>query len=123
MIMNWRWGVAAAVALIALCGTAEADILTAGPVYGGAGQINGKVVCWLFNTGTSTVTVSSRQIFSTDGGFTNLSVALTSDGCKNPLGAEKGCQFSAPTGGRRWPLLAEQSSAAPKKTSAARCRS
>ena len=49
--------------------------------------------------GSSTVTVSSRQIFSTDGGFTNLSVTPTSDGCRNPLGAEKGCQFSAPTGG------------------------
>jgi hypothetical protein len=98
MIMNWRRGVAAAVALIALCGTAQADILTAGPLYGGAGQLNGKVICWLFNTGSSTVTVSSRQIFSTDGGFTNLSVTPTMDGCRNPLGAEKGCQFSAPTG-------------------------
>jgi hypothetical protein len=56
------------------------------------------VFCWLFNTGSNTVTVSSRQIFSTDGGFTNRSVAPTSDGCRNPLGAEKGCQFSASTG-------------------------
>ena len=51
--------------------------------------------CWLFNTGSNTVTVSSRQIFSTDGGFTNQPVSVTSDGCRNPLGAEKGCQFSA----------------------------
>jgi hypothetical protein len=99
MIMNWRRSIAAIVALVALGGTAQADILTAGPLYGGAGQLNGKVICWLFNTGSSTVTVSSRQIFSTDGGFTNLSVTPTSDGCRNPLGAEKGCQFSAPTGG------------------------
>jgi hypothetical protein len=95
MIMKWRLSVAAIAALIALGGTAEAGILTAGPAYGGAGGISGKVVCWLFNTGNTTVTVSSRQIFSTDGGFTNLPVSVTSDGCKNPLGAEKGCQFSA----------------------------
>jgi hypothetical protein len=47
MNMNWRRGVAAAVALIALCGTAQADILTAGPLYGGGGQLNGRVICCL----------------------------------------------------------------------------
>jgi hypothetical protein len=95
MIMKWRLSVAAMGTLIALGGTAEAGILTAGPAYGGARGISGKVVCWLFNTGSTTVTVSSRQIFSTDGGFTNQSVSVSSDGCRNPLGADKGCQFSA----------------------------
>ena len=45
MIINLRLGVAAIAALIALGGTAEADILTAGPGYGGPEQVNGKVVC------------------------------------------------------------------------------
>ncbi len=52
MIMNWRLTIAAVAALIALGGTAEADILTAGPAYGGTGQLNGRVFCWLFNTGS-----------------------------------------------------------------------
>ena len=96
MIMKWHLSIAAFAALITLAGPAEAgETLTAGPAYGGAGGISGKVVCWLFNTGNTTVTVSSRQIFSTDGGFANLPVSVTSDGCRNPLGAEKGCQFSA----------------------------
>jgi hypothetical protein len=65
------------------------------PFQGFSADCSVAVVCWLFNTGSTTVTVSSRQIFSTDGGFTNQSVSVTSDGCRNPLGADKGCQFSA----------------------------
>jgi hypothetical protein len=45
MIMNWRRSIAAIVALVALGGTAEADILVAGPGCGGPEQVNGKVVC------------------------------------------------------------------------------
>jgi hypothetical protein len=49
--------------LIALGGTAQADILTAGPAYGGTGQLGGRVFCQLFNTGTTGVVVSARQIY------------------------------------------------------------
>jgi hypothetical protein len=44
MIMNWRLSVAAVAVLIALGGIAEADVLTAGPVYAGPGQLNGRVL-------------------------------------------------------------------------------
>ena len=64
MIMNWRLSVAAVAVLIALGGTAEADVLTAGPVYAGPGQLNRRVFCWLFNTGTTNATISSRKIWS-----------------------------------------------------------
>jgi hypothetical protein len=71
MIIKGRLSIAAVAALIAFGGTAEAGILTAGPVYA-VGATNGKVVCWLFNAGINTVTVSARQIFNTDGGDTNV---------------------------------------------------
>jgi hypothetical protein len=48
MIMKWHPSVAAIATLIALGGTAEAgEILTAGPAYGGAGQLTdgALVVC------------------------------------------------------------------------------
>ena len=64
MIIKWRLTIAAVAALIALGGTAQADILTAGPAYGGSGQLNGRVFCWLFNTGSSGATIPTRQIWN-----------------------------------------------------------
>jgi len=93
MIMKWRLTIAAVVALIALGGTAEADILTAGPAYGGTGQLNGRVFCWLFNTGTSNATIAVREIWNS---FRSLGpVALTSDSWTRVLTPGKSCEFFA----------------------------
>jgi hypothetical protein len=96
MIMNWRLSVAAVAVLIALGGTAEADVLTAGPVYAGSGQLNGRVFCWLFNTGTTNATISSREIWSSI--KLPASVALTGDSCNTVLMPGRSCQFFAGTG-------------------------
>jgi hypothetical protein len=95
--MNGRLSIAAVAALIAFGGTAEARVLTAGPAFTN-GSSNGKVICWLFNTGSSTATVAARQVFFTDGDSSNGQLTVSSDGCRNPLGVNRGCQFSASTG-------------------------
>lgn len=95
MIMNWRLAIAAVAALIMLGGTAEADILTAGPSYAGPGQVGGRVFCWLFNTGSSSVTISTRQILNSLRGPN--SVALTNS-CTATLLAGRSCEFFAGTG-------------------------
>ena len=89
--MNWRRGVAAVAALIALGGTAEADILSAGPGYGGPEQVNGKVVCWLFNAGSTNVTIPTRQIFHSRLG----SATLAGDTCTVALAPQKTCSYYA----------------------------
>ena len=94
MIMNWRRGVAAIVALMTLCGTARADILTAGPVYGGSGQLNGRVFCFLFNTGSNNVTIPTRQIWNSTKG----SVALAGDSCGISLAPGRTCEYFANMG-------------------------
>jgi hypothetical protein len=98
MVTKGRLSIAAVAALISIGGTAEAGVLTAGPAYISVGGSNGRVVCWLFNTGTTPVTVFSRRIFAYDSGNTNSLLPVTSDACENPLGADRGCQFSASTG-------------------------
>ena len=95
--MKWHLGVAAIAALIALGGSAEAgEVLTAGPSYGGAGQLtNGAlVVCHLFNTGNGTATISYRQIFNSSKGL----IALVGNTCISALPAQKSCDFYARTG-------------------------
>ncbi len=94
MIMNWRLSVAAVAVLIALGGIAKADILTAGPVYAGTGQLNGRVFCWLFNTGSSSATLPTRQIWNSLKG----SVALTGDSCTGTLATGKSCEYFAGAG-------------------------
>jgi hypothetical protein len=94
--MNWRLTIAAAAMLIALGRTAEADILTAGPAYAGPGQLNGRVFCWLFNTGTTSVTISNREIWSSI--KLPASIALSGDSCKPVLAPGRSCQFFAGTG-------------------------
>jgi hypothetical protein len=91
MIMNWRRSIAAIVALVALGGTAEADILMAGPGYGGPEQVNGKVVCWLFNAGSTNVTIPTRQIFHSRLG----SATLAGDTCTVALAPLKTCSYYA----------------------------
>ena len=96
VIMNGRLSIAVVAALIAFGGTAEARILTAGPAFA-AGASNGQVFCWLFNTGSNPVTVAARQILVT-GGSSYGQFTISGDGCRNPLGVNKGCLFSASIG-------------------------
>jgi hypothetical protein len=77
--------------LIGLCGAAQADILAAGPVYGGTSSVSGTVTCRIFNFGLSTVTFTARQIWTN----TNVLVAPTSDTCSVPLAPTKSCAYSA----------------------------
>ena len=97
MIMKWHLSAAAVAVLTALGGTAEAgEILTAGPAYGGAQQLtNGAlVVCQLFNTGSTTAVISSRQIFNSSRG----SIAPVGNTCTSELAPQKSCDYYARTG-------------------------
>jgi hypothetical protein len=97
MIMKWHLSIAAVAALIALGGTAEAgETLTAGPAYCGAEQLaNGAlVVCQLFNTGSATAVISSRQLFNSSRG----SIAPVGNTCTSALAPLKSCEYYAKTG-------------------------
>jgi hypothetical protein len=77
--------------LLATTSSASAadTILASGPVYGGAGSVGGFINCRMFNAGTSTITVKTREIFTN----TNVAVAFTSDTCRSALGPQKYCAF------------------------------
>lgn len=77
--------------LIGLCGAAQADILAAGPAYGGFSSIGGSITCRIFNFGTSTVSISARQIFTN----TNVSITPTADTCNVSLAPTRTCAYSA----------------------------
>lgn len=79
--------------LIGLCGAAQADILAAGPAYGG--NFGGNVTCRIFNFGTSTVSITTRQIWAN----TNVLIAPASDTCNVALLPLKYCAFTAPSAG------------------------
>jgi hypothetical protein len=89
IMMNWRLSVAAIAALVALDGTARADIIASGPGDGGPAQSGGTVVCRLFNAGGSAAAVSAREIWSS---FTGK-VAPSHDECTGVLAAQKFCQY------------------------------
>jgi len=97
--MHIRLGLAvialAVLATIGLCGTAEAEILAAGPVYGGPASVGGTFTCRIFNFGAFSVVVTNRQIWSNTG----VSVAPTSDTCNVALAVGKSCAYSAPIAG------------------------
>jgi len=90
IIMKWRLSIAAAAALIALGGAAKAGILASAPGEAGPAQVGAAVVCRLFNAGSSSVTVSSREIWSS---FLTAKVAISHDECTRALGAQKFCQY------------------------------
>ena len=94
--MKWRLSVVAIAALIALGGTAEAGILTAGPSYGGAEQlVNGAlVVCHLFNTGGAAAVISTRQLFNSSRGL----ITPVGNTCTSALAPQKSCDYYAKTG-------------------------
>ena len=79
--------------LIGLCGAAQADILSAGPAYGGFPSIGGSVTCRIFNFGTSTVSLPTLQIWTN----TNVSLVIppANDSCSVPLAPQKTCAYSA----------------------------
>jgi hypothetical protein len=75
------------VLLLGLGVTAHADILAAGPLFGGSTQT--VAACYLFNAGTGKVTVTSNQIIRESA--TNL--ALATDNC-NVLAAGTSCRIA-----------------------------
>ena len=91
MVAHARVVGTAIAALIALGGVAQADILSGGPLYGGAPSIGGVVTCRFFNTGTSNVTFAHRQIWANTGSL----VPLISDSCNVATAPGKYCAYSA----------------------------
>jgi hypothetical protein len=92
--MNARVIFASLALLIGLGSVAHADIYAAGPSYGG-NPTGGIATCRIINVGTTPVTVSLRQIITN----TNAVLALVSDTCVGPIGANGNCAFSAAVGG------------------------
>jgi hypothetical protein len=84
-------------ALVALAltfgGGAEAATMASAPNYGGYAIANsgGTVTCRLFNAGSGTAQISSRQIITNLGGI----ATLADDSCAAGLGASQSCQFDA----------------------------
>jgi hypothetical protein len=87
--MNARITFAALVLLISVNESAQAEIYSGGPVYGGSGAPGGAIVCKVFNAGLTAVSISTRQIFDS----TNASVTPTIDTCNVPLAANHYCQY------------------------------
>jgi hypothetical protein len=82
-----------------LAGTAQADILSSGPVYGGASQI--RVACQVFNAGSIPITFVSTEIFDqlTPGGGP---VTLDFSNCVGSLAPNDICTFQAPAGNQAY---------------------
>jgi len=96
MIAYTRVAVTAIATLIALCGVAQADILSGGPLYAGSpAELGGTVNCRLFNPGAFAVTVSTRQIWDNTG----VSVVLAFDSCSAAVAPGKYCAFGAKIAG------------------------
>lgn len=94
--MSIRLRIAAITTLISLGGVAQADVLSAGPVYGGniPEVASGLTVatCRVFNAGLATVAINLTQLWVNTGTalapFSNSCLAI-------PLASTKGCSFSA----------------------------
>jgi hypothetical protein len=76
-----------------LAGTARADILASGPVYGGPSQV--RVACQVFNAGSTPITFVSTEIFDqlTPGGGP---ITLGFSNCVGLLAPNDICTFQAP---------------------------
>jgi hypothetical protein len=76
-----------------LAGTAQAEILASGPVYGGESQV--RVACQVFNAGSTPITFVSTEIFDqlTPGGGP---VTLDFANCVGLLAPNDICTFQAP---------------------------
>jgi hypothetical protein len=93
--MQMRSTFIALAASLGLAGTAQADILSAGPAYPG-NPTGGSVTCRIFNAGLQPVTISLRQIFNN---ASTTPVALTSDTCTAAIPPLGYCAFAASPGG------------------------
>lgn len=78
-------------ALIGLGGAAQADIHAGGPVYGGPTSAGGAIFCRVFNFGTDSVSISTRQILAQDGTPLNP----TFDNCNVALATGQTCVYAA----------------------------
>ena len=90
MKMNRTFAALKLVAGIALLGmgtAADARVLAGGSIYGGTSQTQG--TCYLYNAGTSTVTISSRQIIRESG------INLNPTGCTTLL-SNRTCAITMP---------------------------
>jgi hypothetical protein len=80
--------------LIGLGGAAYADIYAAGPAYG-ANPTGGVATCRVLNVGTTSVSITLRQITTN----TNVSLPLSGDTCNVSVLPGNNCAFTAPVGG------------------------
>lgn len=76
--------IVAALAALAAAPAAHAQVFGTGSLYGGPTQAT--IVCYIFNTGTTPVTLSTLSIFTGSG-----AVAASSTTCPTSLAAGKGC--------------------------------
>jgi len=84
--------------LIGLGGAAQADILAAGPVYGGniPDLTGGQITCRIFNAGLTPVTINLTEIrTNTNFLVTPISNTCLTNGTNPPLGVAKYCAFNA----------------------------
>ncbi len=93
--MYGRFTFATLAVLISLCQAGQAEILSGGPLYGGASAEGGLVTCRIFNFSNANVLISQRRVYNNTGAL----VALTSDSCANVLAPFKTCAFSSPITG------------------------
>jgi hypothetical protein len=80
--------------LVGMGSLAYADIYAAGPSYGG-NPTGGVATCRLINVGTTSVTVTLRQIVTN----TNAVLPLSSDTCGAAIAGGTNCEYSANVGG------------------------
>lgn len=90
--MNKRLGFAAMAVVGGFVGAANAgDIYSSGPAYPGD-PTAGSVTCRIFNAGTTTVNITSVQIFDNVG----TAIQATRNNCANKaLAKQKYCEFGA----------------------------
>jgi hypothetical protein len=82
-------------ALICLGTVASAETLSGGPVYGGPSSAGGTVTCRVFNAGSGSLSLTTRQIFTNTG----TAVTLSSDSCGVGIPPTQTCAYSAPITG------------------------
>jgi hypothetical protein len=92
-MMNTRMAFALFALALTAGSAAKAGTLASAPNYGGYTIANngGAVNCRLFNAGTGTAQILTRQIIDNAGAV----ITLSADNCKAGLGPSKSCEFDA----------------------------
>src|SRR5947209_1372722 len=75
-------------ALFALVGTAQAEILAGGPIYGEPSQV--AAICYVYNTGGTALSLGVPHIRDLNGVLRPLDV----NNCTDTLGAGRGCAWA-----------------------------